>query len=71
MNELRVSFPAIRVIVLLKLASRDLVIDAVRAGAEGVFCRTEPIRALSKFIQVVHRGQIWANTEHSHSSLKP
>jgi len=63
-NQLRVSFPATRVIMLLKLASRDLVIDAFRAGADGVFCRTEPIRALSKCIRVVHRGQIWANTDH-------
>src|SRR6266404_2636549 len=31
LNELRVSFPATRVIMLLKLASRDLVIDAFRA----------------------------------------
>jgi two-component system nitrate/nitrite response regulator NarL len=63
LNELRVSFPAIRVIVLLKAASRDLVIDAFRAGAEGVFCRTEPIQALCKCIQAVHEGQIWANSD--------
>lgn len=69
-NELRVSFPATRVIMLLKSASRDLVIDAFRAGAEGVFCKTEPIRALSKCIQVVHRGQIWANTDHLHFILE-
>lgn len=63
LNELRVSFPAIRVIILLKTASRDLVIDAFRAGAEGVFCRTEPIHALCKCIQAVHEGQIWANSD--------
>ena len=63
LNELRVSFPAIRVIVLLKAASRDLVIDAFRAGAKGVFCRTEPIQALCKCIQAVHEGQIWANSD--------
>jgi two-component system nitrate/nitrite response regulator NarL len=62
LNELRTSFPAIRVVVLLKAASRDLVIDAFRAGAEGVFGRTEPIQALCKCIQAVHEGQIWANS---------
>jgi len=56
--------------MLLKLASRDLVIDAFRAGAAGVFCRTEPVRALSKCIQVVHTGQIWANTDHLHFILE-
>jgi two-component system nitrate/nitrite response regulator NarL len=70
LNELRVSFPAIRVIVLLKAASRDLVIDAFRAGAEGVFCRTEPIQALCKCIQAVHEGQIWANSDQLHFVLE-
>lgn len=70
LNELRVSFPATRVIVLLKSASRDLVIDAFRAGAEGVFCRTEPLRALCKCIQAVHTGQIWANSDQLHFILE-
>jgi two-component system nitrate/nitrite response regulator NarL len=70
LNELRVSFPATRVIILLKFASRDLVIDAFRAGAEGVFCRTEPFRALCKCIYAVHTGQIWANSDQLHFILE-
>jgi DNA-binding NarL/FixJ family response regulator len=62
LSELRSSFPAARVIALLKSAPRDLVLDAFRAGAKGVFCRAEPIESLCKCIRAVHAGQIWANS---------
>src|SRR5208337_3670369 len=55
-------FPETRVIVMLKSAQRDLVLDAFRAGAKGVFCRAEPLAALCKCIRVVQEGQIWANS---------
>ena len=62
LNELHASFPSVPVVVLLKSAVRDLVIDAFRAGAKGVVCRTQPIGALCKCIQTVHKGQVWANS---------
>jgi two-component system, NarL family, nitrate/nitrite response regulator NarL len=70
LNELQASFPALRVIILLKSATRDLVVDAFRAGAEGVVCRTEPIQVLCKCIQTVHKGQIWANSHQLHFILE-
>jgi DNA-binding NarL/FixJ family response regulator len=70
LNELRASFPAVRVIILLKSAPRDLVIDAFRAGAEGVVCKTEPVQVLCKCIQTVHKGQIWANSHQLHFILE-
>lgn len=70
LNELRNSFPRTRVIVLLKSASEDLIVDAFRAGARGVFCRGEqPLHALCKCISAVHEGQIWANSVQLHSVL--
>jgi two-component system, NarL family, nitrate/nitrite response regulator NarL len=69
-SELQSSFPALRVIILLKAAPRDLVVDAFRAGAEGVVCRTEPIHVLCKCIQTVHKGQIWANSHQLHFILE-
>jgi two-component system nitrate/nitrite response regulator NarL len=62
LSELRSLFPETRLIVLLKSAHRDLVLDAFRAGAKGVFCRAEPISALCKCIRAVQEGQIWANS---------
>jgi DNA-binding NarL/FixJ family response regulator len=62
LTELQASFPMVRSIMLLKSAPRDLVVDAFRAGAKGVVCKTEPIGVLCKCIQTVHKGQIWANS---------
>ena len=61
-RELRAQSPAPRVIVLLDASERAAVIEAFRAGAQGVFCRTEPFRLLAKCIQCVHAGQIWASS---------
>ena len=70
LNELHASFPSVPVVVLLKSAVRDLVIDAFRAGAKGVVCRTQPIGALCKCIQTVHKGQVWANSQQLHFILE-
>jgi two-component system nitrate/nitrite response regulator NarL len=69
LKEVHTSFPAVRAIILLNSAPRQIVVDAFRAGAEGVICRTEPIQALCKCIQVVHQGHIWANSDQLHFVL--
>jgi len=61
-REIRSQSPMTRVIVLLDVSERASVVEAFRAGAQGVFCRTEPFRLLSKCIQCVHQGQIWASS---------
>jgi len=69
LSELHSSFPKTSVVVLLKSASDDLIVDAFGAGARGVFCRAEPVHALSKCINAVHQGQIWANSQQLRSVL--
>src|SRR6204780_1073212 len=54
--------PATRVIMLLDSSERTPVVEAFRAGARGVFCRTESLKSLAKSIRCVHEGQIWANS---------
>ena len=61
-REIRAQSPGTRVIVLLDSSERALVTEAFRAGAQGVFCRTEPFRLLAKCIQCVDNGQVWANS---------
>ncbi len=68
-SELRRAFPKIRTIVLLKSDSKDLVVDAFRAGARGVFHRNQPLQTLCKCIQVVQQGQIWATSSQLSSVL--
>src|SRR5207244_12796205 len=48
-------------IMLLESGDRDLVVDAFRGGARGVFYRGYPFKALSKCIRTVHDGQVWAS----------
>jgi two-component system, NarL family, nitrate/nitrite response regulator NarL len=62
-REIRVQSPVTRVIVLLDSSECGLVTAAFRAGAQGVFCRTEPFRLLTKCIQCVDNGQVWASSK--------
>jgi two-component system nitrate/nitrite response regulator NarL len=61
-REIRAQALGTRVIVLLDASERSTVVEAFRAGAQGVFCRTEPFRLLGKCIQCVHQGQVWASS---------
>jgi len=63
LNELRTLSPKTRTIMLLKTNNHELVVDAFRAGAKGVFCRTDSLHFLPKCIRVVHSGQIWASSK--------
>jgi DNA-binding NarL/FixJ family response regulator len=58
--------PAARVILLLDSEQPELVIDAFRAGAKGIFCREEPFEALCKSAHKVFEGHIWAGNRHIH-----
>ena len=62
-REIREQSSGVRVIVLLDASERSSVIEAFRAGAQGVFCRTEPFRLLGKCIQCVSQGQVWASSK--------
>jgi two-component system nitrate/nitrite response regulator NarL len=49
------------IVMLLDSDERDLVIDAFRGGAKGVFSRQNPPNFLPKCICAVHSGQFWIN----------
>jgi two-component system nitrate/nitrite response regulator NarL len=61
LREVHTQSPSPRGIVLLDSSERACVIAAFRAGAEGVFCRTETFRLLAKCVQCVGAGQVWAS----------
>lgn len=62
LRKLRVAHPNVRAIMLLNNCRRDLVVEAFRNGARGVFCRTQSPTILPKCIAAVHEGQIWASS---------
>jgi DNA-binding NarL/FixJ family response regulator len=52
-----------RIVILLDSSERSQVVEAFRAGARGVFSRSESLKALAKCIFCVSQGQIWANSK--------
>lgn len=69
-RNIRAQAPDTRVVVLIDASDRAAVVDAFRAGAGGVFCRTEHFRLLAKCIQCVHMGQVWASSSELHFLLE-
>jgi DNA-binding NarL/FixJ family response regulator len=61
-REIVAALPEARIVVLLDGSERNLVVEAFRAGARGVFCRSESVKALAKCIHCVSQGQVWANS---------
>ena len=50
-------------IMLSQSSKPERVVNAFRDGARGVFYRSHSLKSLSKCIQTVHKGQIWASNE--------
>jgi len=69
-RQIRVEQPGPRVVVLLDQSEPAAVVEAFRAGAHGIFCRTQPLRLLTKCIECVHSGQVWANSTELHFLLE-
>ena len=61
LRELRMSHTRSRVIMLLDKDERELVIEILRNGASGIFCRTGSFKDLRKCIERVRDGEIWVN----------
>ncbi len=59
LRELRTAVPSTRTIMLLDSAERDLVVEAFRSGARGVFSRNDPLKMLTKCVHKVNEGQLW------------
>jgi DNA-binding NarL/FixJ family response regulator len=61
---LRISYPNVASVLLTESDERELVVNALRAGAKGIFLFTHtPFAMLCKCIQCVARGEVWLNGE--------
>jgi DNA-binding NarL/FixJ family response regulator len=70
LTEVHASYPGTPMVVLFDSWNDDLVLHAFRAGAKGVFCRTEKrLDMLWKCIAAVSEGQVWANSRQLHLLL--
>jgi two-component system, NarL family, nitrate/nitrite response regulator NarL len=61
LHELHSSCPGIRAVVLLDSSKQEMVLDAFRAGARGIFNRHGSIEMLNRCIRCIHQGEIWAD----------
>jgi DNA-binding NarL/FixJ family response regulator len=62
LRELHTLRPQLRSIVLLDSSKAEVILEAFRAGARGVFSRHQAIEKLCKCVHCVHQGQIWADS---------
>lgn len=63
LRQIRECSPEVRSVILLNAPERNLVVDAFRAGAKGVFSLSQSgFKSLCRCVEQVHSGQIWANS---------
>lgn len=67
---LRVSYPNVAPVLLAENDDRELVVNALRSGAKGIFLFTQaPFAMLCKCIHAVVHGQIWLNSQQTNYVL--
>ena len=60
------SRPKPSVIIILDSNKPNIVVEAFRAGASGIFSRDQSSELLCKCIHAVHKGQVWASSKELH-----
>jgi len=63
LQEMREQGLKTRVVMLLDSSKDQVVLQAFRAGAKGIYSKNQPVELLSKCIRCVDEGQIWADNE--------
>jgi DNA-binding NarL/FixJ family response regulator len=59
LNRIHSDYPKMRLVLVVDRYGRELVVNGIRSGARGIFCRaTEPFKALPRCIYSVHSGQV-------------
>ena len=67
---LRITYPKLSPVVLVESNDGEIVMNALRAGAKGIFLFTrDPFRMLCKCIHRVAEGEIWISSEQLHHVL--
>jgi len=63
LQELRETNPQARVVMLVNSSNADSILEAFRAGAQGVFHVQDPHDALCRCIRRVYEGEAWVSRE--------
>jgi two-component system, NarL family, nitrate/nitrite response regulator NarL len=70
LRQFHAAHPNIPAIVLLESSKREVVLEAFRSGARGIFSKHESLENLCKCVRAVHEGQIWANSREVRFALE-
>lgn len=70
LRELHTLRPGLRSVVLLDSSKKEVILEAFRAGAQGVFSRVGSVETLCKCVHCVYQGQIWADSRQLETVLK-
>ena len=70
LREFHEAHPQIPAVILLDSPKRELVLDAFRAGALGIFNKAESLETLCKCVRVVYEGQVWASSREVKFALR-
>ena len=60
---LRTLHPELRAVMLLDTSQGEMILEAFRAGARGIFSKNDSIEILGKCLRKVYEGEIWANCD--------
>ena len=63
LRQLRAIKPSARVVMLLDACNPEIVLEAFRSGAKGIFSKEGSLETLCKCVRCVHDGQVWANSQ--------
>ena len=61
---LRAMHADLKAVMLLDSSQGDIILEAFRAGARGIFSKNDSVASLTKCVRKVHEGQVWANSDH-------
>ena len=70
LQRVREQHPKLNVVALLDSFDKANVVEAFRAGARGIFARSDSVATLCKCIACVHQGQVWASSQNVHYLLE-
>jgi two-component system nitrate/nitrite response regulator NarL len=62
LREFHEAHPQIPAVILVDSPKREIVLDAFRSGARGIFSKDESLETLCKCVRVVYEGQVWASS---------
>jgi DNA-binding NarL/FixJ family response regulator len=70
LRQFHAQYPQVPVVVLLDSSRRELVLEAFRCGARGIFSKNESLEQLRKCVRSVYMGQVWANSSEVRFALE-